>query len=103
MWFGGPENARKMKAGWMLGAVFLLVQGYEWVRMLQFGLTAKGSLYGASFYSIVGLHALHVAIGLAVLGITMRTTGRDRIQAASIFWMFVVCVWPIVYLLLYIM
>ena len=44
----------------LLGLIFLSVQGYEWARLLQFGLTLSSSVYGATFYTIIGCHAAHV-------------------------------------------
>ena len=41
----------------VLGVVFLTVQGFEWIRLIRFGLSMTSSLYGAMFYSIIGLHA----------------------------------------------
>jgi len=48
--------------GWAagLGGVFLLVQGYEWVRLVQFGLTLSSDAYGTTFYTLIGAHAAHV-------------------------------------------
>ena len=58
--------------GWMvvttvLGALFLAIQGSEWARLIRFGLTMTSSLYGGMFYLIVGAHALHLIVAVAVL------------------------------------
>src|SRR5262249_31793829 len=41
-----------------LGIAFLLVQGYEWVRLVGYGLTMSSGAYGATFYTLIGVHAL---------------------------------------------
>ncbi|HXP48412.1 MAG TPA: cytochrome c oxidase subunit 3, partial [Bacteroidia bacterium] len=51
----------------ILGATFLAVQGTEWIRLIGFGLTAHSSLFGAFFYTLIGVHGLHVIVGLIVL------------------------------------
>src|SRR5262249_13590976 len=37
-----------------LGGTFLLVQGFEWVRLIEHGLTLSSSNYGATFYTLIG-------------------------------------------------
>jgi caa(3)-type oxidase subunit IV len=50
------------------GAFFVVFQGYEWTRLIEFGLTMQSSTYGAFFYLIVGAHALHAVAALVALG-----------------------------------
>ncbi|HUI26024.1 MAG TPA: cytochrome c oxidase subunit 3, partial [Candidatus Kryptonia bacterium] len=40
----------------LLGALFLAVQGSEWLRLLSYGLYASSGLYGATFYTLIGAH-----------------------------------------------
>src|ERR671932_1127875 len=51
----------------VLGAIFLSVQGYEWVKLIRYGLTLSSGVYGATFYTLIGLHGLHVAGALVWL------------------------------------
>lgn len=91
-----------------LGAVFLGIQGTEWTRLIRFGLTMTSSLYGGMFYLIVGAHALHLVIALAVLSFVTAGVWRGRYErdfrgvvACSAYWSFVVILWPIIYALVY--
>ena len=92
-----------------LGGGFLLLQGTEWVTLLSHGLTLSSSVYGGFFYTIVGCHALHVIAALVVLGWVysrfrrgMYTKERmDGLVAARIYWLFVVCIWPPLYGVVY--
>jgi heme/copper-type cytochrome/quinol oxidase subunit 3 len=94
-----------------LGALFLVVQGYEWVRLIGFGLTLSSSVYGAAFYSLIGLHGLHVAGALAWLGVTTVLAGRGRfgdgralpVQACAMYWHFVVGLWPALFVAVYLL
>ncbi|MBI2155182.1 MAG: heme-copper oxidase subunit III [Candidatus Rokubacteria bacterium] len=54
------ELARGLALTAVLGAIFLAVQGSEWVRLVQFGLTVASGAYGATFYTLIGTHAVHV-------------------------------------------
>jgi heme/copper-type cytochrome/quinol oxidase subunit 3 len=93
----------------LLGAVFLTVQGFEWIRLIRFGLTMQSSLYGAMFYLIIGLHALHVfGTVMVLLYLWVRsTTGfytmekHTGVVLGYMFWLFVVLIWPVLYGLVY--
>lgn len=86
----------------LLGAFFLVAQGYEWVGLLGEGLTLTSSNHGAFFYLIVGTHAVHVMAGLAVLvwlrsKLVAGTLTAAAFQAGRVFWYFVVALWPVLY------
>jgi len=86
--------------------VFLGIQGYEWTRMLQFGLTMTSSTYGSFFYMIIGCHGLHVTAALLFLVSIYRKLSGGAFRPESywgvqVFWYFVVGVWPILYVLVY--
>ena len=93
----------------ILGAVFLLIQGFEWVRLLHFGLTVSSSVYGGLFYMLIGFHGVHV-LGALVWLIAVwskarqgKYTGRNAVglQTCSMYWIFVVALWPVLYGLVY--
>jgi cytochrome c oxidase subunit 3 len=93
----------------LLGAVFLVVQGYEWVRLIHFGLTASSSVYGGMFYALIGAHGAHVFGGLIWLFVVWIQARRRRfsksgyagVQTAAMYWTFVVALWPVLYGLVY--
>ncbi len=51
-----------------LGALFVLLQGAEWVALVREGLTLTSSSLGSFFYLIVGAHALHAVPAIVLLG-----------------------------------
>lgn len=95
----------------LYGATFLGVQGYEWVRLVRFGLTPSSGIYGSTFYTLIGCHGLHVLGAvlwlLAVLALSRgaRFSARRHVgvQLCAMYWRFVVGLWlvlfPAVYLL----
>lgn len=108
------RDARRELTRWLmitclLGVSFLTVQGFEWIRLIGFGLRVNSSLYGAMFYLIIGLHAFHVlGTVLVLLYLWARSTsGRYTAQRHSgitlgyMFWLFVVLIWPVLYGLVY--
>jgi len=93
----------------LLGAVFLVIQGYEWARMIHFGLTTSSSVYGGLFYTLIGAHGVHVVGGLIWLATVYWQAKRGRftkkdfvgVQTARMYWTFVVALWPLLYGLVY--
>ncbi len=93
----------------LLGALFLCIQGYEWVRLVHFGLTTSSSVYGGLFYTLIGAHGAHVFGGLIWLSVVCWQAKRGRInrknfvgvQTARMYWTFVVALWPLLYGLVY--
>lgn len=105
----GRASSRWLALTAVLGSLFLCIQGAEWIRLVGFGLTTSSSLYGATFYTLVGAHGLHVLAALAVLlGVALRGW-RGRYTAAEpgelalcrLYWLFVVGIWPVLYFLVY--
>lgn len=97
--------------GWtgVLGGIFLAVQGLEWVRLLQYGLTISSSVYGGLFYTLIGLHGVHVFGALIWLLTVLVLARRGRfskerhvgLQTCGMYWTFVVGLWPVLYGLVY--
>lgn len=91
------------------GTMFLLIQGFEWFRLLRFGLTLSSSVYGGLFYTIIGCHALHVFGALVWLLVVYKKARSGKytrenyvgLQTCSMYWVFVVGLWPILYGLVY--
>ena len=92
----------------LLGAFFLVFQGYEWIQLLKFGFTLSSSVYGGLFYLLIGAHGFHVMGALAILIYTwyrIKTQGNpitpEGLFPFQLLWYFVVCVWPVLYVLVY--
>jgi cytochrome c oxidase subunit 3 len=94
----------------VLGAIFLIGTGREWDRLMAAGLTISTNLFGTTYYSLVGLHAFHVAAGLLGLGLVMalallskvRQEHASRVGVFSLYWHFVDAVWVVVFTVVYI-
>ena len=92
----------------LLGTFFLISQGNEWVQLINFGLTVSSSVFGGLFYLIIGAHGFHVIGALIVLIFAWNRLGSsdnpitpEGLFPLQILWYFVVCVWPILYFLVY--
>ena len=95
----------------VLGLIFLVGTAREWHRLIyEKGLTISTNLFGTTYYSLVGLHASHVTIGLVALSIVMtfallgkvKPEHADRAEVLSLYWHFVDVVWVVVFTVVYI-
>src|ERR1700740_291409 len=95
----------------VLGALFMYGTAREWHRLIyEHGLTISSNLFGTTCYSLVGLHATHVMVGLLMLTIVLLfglagRVGREqsaRIDVLSMYWHFVDAVWVVVFTVVYI-
>jgi heme/copper-type cytochrome/quinol oxidase subunit 3 len=88
------------------GALFVMLQGREWVGLIGHGVTLRSSALAAFFYVIVGTHAAHAVAALAGLGVAWWRLRAGRLSygfflGAQTFWYFVVLIWPVIYARVY--
>jgi cytochrome c oxidase subunit 3/cytochrome o ubiquinol oxidase subunit 3 len=95
----------------LLGLIFLSGTATEWYELIYVdGLTIRTNLFGTTFYSLVGLHATHVAVGLILLSLTLgfgiagKLSDRHahRLDVLSYYWHFVDAVWVVVFIVVYV-
>ena len=105
----------KLFAMWLFGTIFLgaiFVAGSlrEWYRLIyEHGVTISSSLFGTTFYSLVGLHLSHVIVGLTMLSIVLifallgkvKQEHAERIGVLALYWHFVDTVWVVVLSVVY--
>jgi cytochrome c oxidase subunit 3 len=94
----------------VLAIAFLIGTAAEWRKLIyRDGLTISTNLFGTTFYSLVGLHATHVIIGLVLLtsvflfSLFGRIDSRQsrRFSALALYWHFVDGVWIVVFSVVY--
>lgn len=94
-----------------LGTIFLVETGREWRHLIfEKGLTISTNLFGTTYYSLVGLHAFHVTVGLAGLAVAMilallgyvKQEHSERADVFSLYWHFVDGVWVVVFTVVYV-
>src|SRR5215813_6591985 len=96
----------------ILGGLFLFGTGREWYRLIyEHGLTISTNLFGTTYYSLVGLHAFHVTVGLIMLSVVAvfafaRRVGVEqspRVEVLAMYWHFVDAVWVVVFTVVYVL
>jgi cytochrome c oxidase subunit 3/cytochrome o ubiquinol oxidase subunit 3 len=109
-------NSHQKFLGWwgltiLLGALFLVGTALEWSDLIgRWGLTISRNLFGTTYFTLVGFHALHVTIGVIVMSIVFvlargrQITGRNMsgVEVVSWYWHFVDGVWLVVFTLVYV-
>ncbi len=95
----------------LLGLTFLGFQAYEFATFAHEGLTLQGSLFGSSFYTLTGMHGLHVSIGVVWLlslwaysfwgGVTPERA--LDVEIAGLYWHFVDIVWIAIFTMVYLL
>jgi cytochrome c oxidase subunit 3/cytochrome o ubiquinol oxidase subunit 3 len=94
----------------VLGVLFLLGTAYEWYGLIHgHGLTISRNLFGSTYYTLVGLHALHVTGGVIVMLVVLGLTAARRVTSANRsgvgligwYWHFVDGVWVVVFTVVY--
>ena len=95
----------------LLGGTFLFGTAREWIHLINNeGLTISTNLFGTTYYSLVGLHAVHVTVGLVALTTVavfyfsawLERAHAERLEILSMYWHFVDAVWVVVFTLVYV-
>jgi heme/copper-type cytochrome/quinol oxidase subunit 3 len=90
-----------------LGSAFLVGQGSESLRLLRQGVTLSQGLFGTTFFTLTGIHGIHVAAGILLLAVLfVVTAGRGEresvaVEAVAMYWYFVDAVWIAIFLVMY--
>ena len=98
---------------WMLatiagGVLFIILHTNEWLTLIHEGITPSSSLFGASFFTLTGLHMTHVTGGVIYLAIVAFGFKKGRFEAedvevSGLYWHFVDLVWMFIFPMLYLM
>jgi heme/copper-type cytochrome/quinol oxidase subunit 3 len=97
----------------LLGVVFLVIKYIEYTSKFHHGLFPSSNTFLAIYFTLTGLHALHVIGGMAVNSWLWGPGAKmwkerpqqftNRVETAGLFWHFVDLVWiflfPVLYLL----
>lgn len=94
---------------WVLGAAFLLLQVVDWMAEWPKSTLSKDA-YGSLFYTITGLHTVHVAVGLLMLMALLASTARGRLGRrrpeplgiVAMYWYFLAVLAVAIYVCVYI-
>jgi heme/copper-type cytochrome/quinol oxidase subunit 3 len=92
-------------ATFVLGAIFLGGELNEWLELFGQQVTAQSNIWSTTFFTLTGLHGMHVLIGLllmlSMLAFSARRPlthdGESAFELVSIYWHFVDGMWVLIY------
>ena len=95
----------------LLGLGFLMLEVYEFVHYVQLGFTYDNSAFSSAFYTLVGAHGLHVAMGLVwITLLILRNSKRGlnlyngtKYYTFTLYWHFIDVVWVFIFTVVYLM
>jgi heme/copper-type cytochrome/quinol oxidase subunit 3 len=93
----------------LLGTLFVSIQGYEWIQLIRVGFTITTGVYGATFYLLIGCHALHVLGAVIWLLVVVWLARQGRfpshrfvgVEVCAWYWYFVGGLWVLLFALVY--
>ncbi len=104
----GDARALRMYLGLTIlgGLIFLGIKAVEYTTEIRAGFTPAAGIFWSFYYTMTGLHALHVLGGVVVNGVVLATEGvgvrnPHRVELAGLYWHFVDVVWIFLFPLLY--
>ena len=88
------------------GLLFLGIKAVEYTIEIRAGFTPGTGIFWSFYYTMTGLHALHVLGGIVVNVVVLATEGArvenpHRVELAGLYWHFVDVVWIFLFPLLY--
>jgi cytochrome c oxidase subunit 3/cytochrome o ubiquinol oxidase subunit 3 len=95
----------------LLGVAFLAGTAYEWRELIfEKDLTISRNLFGSTYYTLVGFHALHVTAGVVAMLIVLFLALKREVtianpvgvQLVGWYWHFVDVVWLVVFCVVYV-
>jgi cytochrome c oxidase subunit III len=122
--YSAAENYRRSVVRWLLativlGGAFLVVKGFEYHKDIADHLVPganfnpaiplHGQIFFWLYWTMTGLHAIHLLIGIGVLTVLMFPARRGKfsslyytpLELAGLYWHFVDIIWLFLYPLLY--
>ena len=95
----------------ILGALFLLMQAYDYSVLIDEGLTMGATTFGTTYFTLTGFHGAHVFGGALMLSVVVyrgmagqfSRRHHDMVEAVSWYWHFVDVVWLILFSVLYLL
>jgi nitric oxide reductase NorE protein len=95
--------------GILCGALFILIKVYEWSTEISHGFTLPKNDFFMFYFMLTGVHLLHVAMGMIILGIVLRELRNPTlrrmtmVESGATFWHMVDMLWIILFALLYVL
>jgi heme/copper-type cytochrome/quinol oxidase subunit 3 len=89
----------------VLASLFAAFQIFLSLKLMSLGLTMTSSIFGACYFLMIGAHTIHVLFGIVVMIFIYKNLSQKTdvsiLKALQVFWIFIVGIWPFLYVQLY--
>lgn len=85
----------------IFGVIFLIIKLMEYTAKFDAGIGLESTTFFTLYFLITGFHALHVVLGLGILGVVAIWPSRINVETAAAFWHMVDMVWVLVFPVIY--
>jgi cytochrome c oxidase subunit 3 len=93
----------------LLAGVFMVIKYFEWTEKFAHGLHPGTDIFFSLYFTMTGLHGLHVLGGMAILGWMLVLAARGKftesyntpVELTGLYWHFVDLVWIYLFPLFY--
>lgn len=87
--------------GMLLGVAFLAIKGLEYSDLFAAGFDIETNTFFQLYFLITGFHAVHIVLGLAILGIVLFADSAENLETGAAFWHMLDMIWVMIYPILY--
>ena len=101
----GPNRGHRaaLFGAMAFGLVFLAIKVVEYADKIGQGFTPETNMFFQLYYLMTGFHALHVVMGLIILGIVTWRDSLENMETGAAFWHMVDLIWVLLYPLVYLL
>jgi len=98
MWRAAKGSRLLLWVTMALGGAFLALELSQYVRLIRDGITMSQGLFGTTFFTLTGVHALHVFAGIIALAILPSAA----LRVMALYWHFFVVLWLAIFLVAFV-
>lgn len=89
--------------GMVLGVLFLGIKSVEYTQLFSEGFGIESNTFFRLYFMITGFHALHIVLGLVILGIVFFADSVDNMETGAAFWHMLDMIWVLIYPIVYLL
>jgi nitric oxide reductase NorE protein len=88
-------------AGMLLGVAFLAIKGVEYGELFAAGFDIETNTFFQLYFLITGFHAVHIVLGLVILGVVLFADSVENLETGAAFWHMLDMIWVMIYPIVY--
>ena len=104
--YGGALRNAYLTAS--LGAAFLVLKVFEWVRLIRSGYGFSSNEFFQHYFFLTAIHCLHLLIGFVAIGVVVyqlrspQRRSQELVETGATYWHTVDLLWVLIFAMLYV-